>query len=50
MYIGDIKDPGQQILVGDWQVASNGKGHIESDKYAKLVDTYIEQDANKESK
>lgn len=31
-----IKDPGQQILVRDWQVASNWKGQIESDKYVKL--------------
>ena len=33
---GITKDPGQQILVGDWQVASNWKEQIESDKYVKL--------------
>ena len=48
--LGIIKDPGQQILIGDWQLASNGKGQIESDKYVKLADTYIEQDANRKSK
>jgi hypothetical protein len=37
--LGIIKDLGQQILVGDWQVASNWKGHIESDKYVKLAVT-----------
>jgi hypothetical protein len=37
--LGIIKDLGQQILVGDWQVASNWKGQIESDKYVKLAVT-----------
>jgi hypothetical protein len=34
-----IEDPREQVLVGDWDVAGNSKGHVQSDKCKEITRT-----------